>query len=102
MCGCMLMHATMNHEEEHHPVSQSAPALTANVISASSLRPCSHCNFPLQRGFAFCPNCGMPAPVAQAQVSLRIAECRACGQKVDPGWKACAYCGAPLGELQAA
>lgn len=93
MCGCMLMHATMNHEEEHHPVSQSASGPTTNVSSASSARPCSHCNFPLQQGFAFCPNCGM---------SLRIAECGACGQQVDPGWKTCAYCGAPLGELEAA
>ena len=91
MCGCMLMHAAMNHQEQHHPASQSAPAPTFGVPSASSARQCSHCSFPLQESFAFCPNCG---------TSLRAAECRACAQKVDPGWKACAYCGAPLGELQ--
>ena len=93
MCGCMLMHAAMNHEEQHHPASQSAPVPTANASSASSVRQCSHCSFPLQRSFAFCPNCGM---------SLQTAECEACGQKVDPGWKACAHRGAPLGELQTA
>jgi len=93
MCGCMLMHAAMNHEEQHHLASQSAPAPTANASSASSVRQCSHCSFPLQRSFAFCPNCG---------ANLRMAECSACGQKVDSSWKACAHCGAPLGEAQAA
>lgn len=102
MCGCMLMHAAMNHEEQHHPASPSAPAPTVNVSSASRVRPCSHCSFPLQQSFAFCPNCGLPAPVAQAQVSLRMTECTACGQKVDPSWKACAHCGAPHSEAQVA
>ena len=93
MCGCMLMHATMNHQEEHHPIPQPASPSTANVLSAPGTQQCSHCSFPLQQSFAFCPNCGM---------SLRMAECSACGQKVDPSWKACAYCGAPLRETQAA
>ena len=93
MCGCMLMHATMNHEEQHHPVSQPTSAPTANALSAPGVRQCPHCDFPLQRGFAFCPNCGM---------SLRTTECSACGQKVDPSWKTCAYCGSPLRETQAA
>lgn len=97
MCGCMLMHAAMDHEEQHHPASQAAFA-----PSVSSVRRCSHCSFPLRQAFAFCPNCGMPARAAQAQASLRTAECEACGQQVDPSWKACAHCGAPLGEAQAA
>jgi len=90
MCGCMLMHAMMNHEG-HQPSPQSKAAPAANTISASSGQKCTHCGFPLQQGFAFCPECGM---------SLRTAECPACGQKVDPGWRACAYCGSPLGEVQ--
>ncbi len=91
MCGCMLMHATMNHEEQRHPALQPASAPMANVLSAPGARQCPHCNFPLQQGFAFCPNCGL---------SLRTAECEACGQKVEPRWKACAYCGSPLGQVE--
>lgn len=86
MCGCMLMHATMNHEEHEHP-SPAQPASAA----AHGERPCAHCGFRLQPGFAFCPNCGM---------DLKTAACPACGQKVDPAWGACAYCGSPLGETQ--
>jgi predicted amidophosphoribosyltransferase len=90
MCGCMLMHAMMNHEEHQH-TSPSAPAPAGNVVSDTSGRQCAHCGFPLGQGFAFCPNCGM---------SLKTTECSACGQKVDPNWSACAYCGSPLGEVE--
>jgi len=90
MCGCMLMHATMNHQD-HQPANQSASVPAANAMPAASGQRCVHCGFPLQQGFAFCPNCGM---------SLRTAECPACGQKVDPTWSSCAYCGSPLGEVQ--
>jgi len=82
MCGCMLMHATMNHEEHQH---SSQPVPSANVNK------CSHCGFPLGQGFSFCPNCGM---------SLRTLKCDACGQKVDVSWSACAYCGSPLGDAE--
>lgn len=85
MCGCMLMHATMNHDEHQHA---SQPGNTPAVAAASTYK-CAHCDFPLQQGYAFCPNCGM---------SLRTTKCPACGQKVDPSWAACAYCGLPLGE----
>ncbi|MBI2331897.1 MAG: zinc ribbon domain-containing protein [Chloroflexi bacterium] len=81
MCGCMLMHAMMNHEgHSASPQPGGAPG-----------RQCEHCGFPLQQGYAFCPSCGM---------NLRAADCPACGQKVDPAWKTCAYCGSPLGEAQ--
>jgi hypothetical protein len=86
MCGCMLMHATMNHEG-HQPASQSGTV----PVTAAADGQCAHCGFQLQQGYAFCPNCGM---------SLRTAECSACGQKVDSSWKTCAYCGSPLGEAQ--
>jgi uncharacterized OB-fold protein len=90
MCGCMLIHAAMDHEGHQTP-TQPASAPQPNVISASSGRQCAHCGFPLGQGFSFCPNCGM---------SLKMAECPACGQKVDPAWSACAYCGSPLGEAE--
>jgi predicted amidophosphoribosyltransferase len=86
MCGCMLMHATMNHDE-HQPASTPQ----ANVMPAANGQNCAHCGFPLGQGFAFCPNCGM---------NLKTSECPACGQKVDPAWSACAYCGSPLGEVE--
>ena len=91
MCGCMLMHAAMDHEG-HQTAAQpaSVPAQRANAMPASSGRRCAHCDFPLGQGFAFCPNCGM---------SLKTAECSACGQKVDSNWSACAYCGSPLGQI---
>lgn len=88
MCGCMLMHTMMNHEE-HQPVTPSTSG--ANSMAAPSRQHCIHCGFPLQQGFAFCPGCGM---------SIKTTECPACGKKVDPAWKACAYCGSPLGEVQ--
>lgn len=87
MCGCMSMHATMNHEGyQPTPQSGSVPIVAA---SASNYK-CAHCGFPLQAGYAFCPSCGM---------NLRSAKCPACGQKVDPSWATCAYCGSPLGEI---
>jgi RNA polymerase subunit RPABC4/transcription elongation factor Spt4 len=89
MCGCMLMHATMNHNG-HQPASQTGIAPVATVPAAAD-RQCAHCGFQLEPGYAFCPHCGM---------SLRAAECSACGQKVDSSWKTCAYCGSPLGEAQ--
>ena len=85
MCGCMLMHATMNHEG-HQPASQSG-AVPVSTVPVASARKCIHCGYSLQQGYAFCPNCGM---------SLQAAKCSACGQKLDPSWKACAYCGSPL------
>jgi len=88
MCGCMMMHATMDHQE-HQPGAQTEPGI--NTMQMSDQRHCAHCGFPVQQGFAFCPGCGM---------SLRTAECPACGQKVAPGWRACAFCGSPLGEAQ--
>ena len=90
MCGCMLMHATMNHQD-HQPDTRSVSVPAANAIPATNGQRCTHCDFPLRQGFAFCPGCGM---------SLLTAECPACGQKVDPGWRTCAYCGSPLGEVQ--
>lgn len=89
MCGCMLMHAVMDHEG-HQTSTQPASVPQANVMPASSGRQCAHCDFPLGQGFAFCPNCGM---------NLKTLECSACGQKVDPNWSACACCGSPLGEV---
>ncbi|MEW6030293.1 MAG: zinc ribbon domain-containing protein [Chloroflexota bacterium] len=80
----------MNHgEHQHAPQSGDAPV---KASPAASARQCAHCGFPLQAGYAFCPDCGM---------SLRTAECSACGQKIDPTWSVCAYCGSPLGEIQA-
>jgi len=84
MCGCMLMHATMNHEE-HQPAPQSGNVPFASALTSDYK--CAHCGFPLQAGYAFCPTCG---------VSLHTAKCSACGQKTDPSWKTCGYCGSPL------
>lgn len=90
MCGCMLMHAMMDHQE-HQTVIPAPNTPTSNTIPIISRNLCQHCGFPLQHDFAFCPGCGM---------DLRSAKCPACGQEVNPTWGACAYCGAPLGELQ--
>ncbi len=76
---CMAHMLTMDHGGQHQPAA-SAVATTG--------RTCSRCGFPLQAGFAFCPNCGM---------DLRAVSCPACGQAVDPTWKACPHCGAALG-----
>ena len=86
MCGCMLMHAAMDHEG-HQTSTQPASVSQPNVMPAVSGQKCTHCGFPLGQGLAFCPNCGM---------SLKTSECSACGQQVDLNWSACAYCGSPL------
>jgi predicted amidophosphoribosyltransferase len=88
MCGCMSMHATMNDEGHQSPAHQSGMRPVTPTVST---RPCAHCSFPLEAGYAFCPNCGM---------SLQTAKCPACGQKIEPSWSNCAYCGSPLGETQ--
>lgn len=91
MCGCMLMHSMMNHEEHQHS-SESKNAPNSNQIpAAANGAVCPHCGFSLGQGFAFCPNCGM---------SLKTVNCSACGQKVDPAWSTCAYCGSPLREIE--
>jgi len=90
MCGCMLMHAAMDHGE-HQSSAQPTSAPQASAMPAANGQRCVHCSFPLGQGFAFCPNCGM---------SLKTSECSACGQKVDPNWSACAYCGSPLGNIK--
>jgi predicted amidophosphoribosyltransferase len=88
MCGCMLMHAAMDHEEHgQHPSSGTAPM--HDSLRTWTGKTCGHCGFPLGSGFAFCPNCGM---------RLGAANCPACGQKVESSWKSCAYCGSPLGD----
>jgi RNA polymerase subunit RPABC4/transcription elongation factor Spt4 len=89
MCGCMLMHAVMDHGE-HQSSTQPTSAPRANVMPAFSGRQCVHCGFSLQQGFAFCPNCGM---------RLQETKCPACGQITDATWKTCAYCGSPLGQI---
>ena len=90
MCGCMLMHMGMDHSS-HQPANGPASMPQANGAPGSSGLQCTHCSFPLQPGFSFCPSCGM---------SLKTAACPACGQKVDPAWSACAHCGHPLGEAR--
>lgn len=76
---CMWM---MNHGQ--HGEHQSQGMAGAQVTGKA----CAHCGYPLEAGFAFCPNCGM---------SLRTATCPSCEQAVDPTWKACPFCGAALG-----
>jgi len=90
MCGCMLMHAAMNHEG-HQPASQPGSMPVAAAPERAG-RQCAHCGFPLQAAYAFCPSCGM---------RLNAEKCPACGQRVDSAWSSCAYCGSPLGEPQA-
>jgi len=90
MCGCMLLHAAMNHEGHQHSAPQSGASPSAPAAVSSTGRTCAHCGFPLQEGFAFCPNCG---------VSLQ-ARCPACGQTIEPQWSICAYCGLPLDNAQ--
>lgn len=87
MCGCMMMHAAMDHEEHgEHPWSGNAPV--HNSLQAATGKTCGHCGFPVGPGFTFCPNCGM---------RLKTENCPACGQRVENNWKSCAYCGSPLG-----
>lgn len=88
MCGCMLMHAMMNHQGHQADTLSDAGA---NTNPTSGRRQCIHCGFTLQPDFTFCPGCGM---------SVRTAVCPACGQKVDLDWRACAFCGSPLDEVQ--
>jgi RNA polymerase subunit RPABC4/transcription elongation factor Spt4 len=90
MCGCLLMHAAMDHSG-HQSAEQPMSPPHASVMPASGGERCSHCGFTVQQDFAFCPNCGM---------SFRTLECPACGRKVDRAWSGCAYCGSPLGETE--
>lgn len=76
---CMMCMMDHDHGGQHQPA-------TTVVVTAAG-RSCTHCGYPLQSGFAFCPNCGM---------SLRAGACPSCGQAVDPTWKACAFCGVQL------
>ncbi len=90
MCGCMLMHAGMNHDQDQHS-TRSMPQAGMAASPSTGGRSCRHCGFSLGRDFKYCPNCGM---------SLEFSKCPACGQKVEANWGACAYCGHPLGEAE--
>ena len=87
MCGCMLMHAGMDHDEHQH-ASQFPPTPRADEAPSSEAQKCAHCGFPIKSGFTFCPNCGL---------KLQETICTACGQNVEAGWNTCAHCGSPLG-----
>lgn len=92
MCGCMIMHAAhaaTSAGGHGHATPGSGNAPSPSSVQAAP-RTCSHCGFPLQENYAFCPGCGM---------SLQ-AKCPACGQKVEAAWRVCAYCGHPLGNAQ--
>lgn len=84
MCGCMLMHIGMHSAGHEGHTSQSKEAIPA--ARADGAMHCAHCGFPLEGGYAFCPNCGMAL----------TAQCPSCGRTIKAGWKTCAYCGASL------
>ena len=46
MCGCMLMHAMMDHQE-HQPGVQAASR--NNAMQMSGQQHCAHCGFPCNR-----------------------------------------------------
>jgi len=75
---CMWM---MNHGQ--HGTHQGQSIAGAQAAGKA----CTHCGYPVEPAFAFCPNCGM---------SLRTTTCPSCRQAVDPTWKACPYCGTAL------
>ena len=91
MCGCMLMHGSMENEEHSNSNPQTGVASTGKFMT-NSIGNCAQCSYPLQSGYIYCPNCGK---------SLQTAKCPACGQRTNGSWSACAYCGSPLGEKQA-
>ncbi len=45
-------------------------------------RSCPHCEYPIERNFISCPNCGR---------GLKTP-CRSCSKPLDPKWRACPYC----------
>jgi RNA polymerase subunit RPABC4/transcription elongation factor Spt4 len=57
------------------PIAKTAPSLT-----------CPSCQKPVEKDFAFCPNCG-----ARLQ-----PVCPSCGRPVEVGWKVCPHCGLKL------
>lgn len=55
MCGCMLLHATMDHSEQK-TVNQTAPR--ADAATGAGAQYCKHCGFRVDQEFSFCPGCG--------------------------------------------
>lgn len=91
MCGCMLMHAAMDHAG-HGAVGQTVPPPASQAVAGAALRTCAHCGASVQDDFAFCPACG---------AAQQAAACSSCGRKIEPAWTACPWCGAPLGQRTA-
>ena len=82
MCGCMLLHATMDHTRQQ-PVVQPKGGLDA--ASGAGAQRCKHCGFPVVQDFSFCPGCGYDAHQLQRcpnceydQLILPGAETRYC------------------------
>ena len=78
MCMMCMTHMMVDRGEQHRPVAS---------VGTATGRSCAHCNYPLQPGFTFCPNCGM---------NLHTTKCPSCRQAVEPTWKACPDCGTQL------
>ena len=90
MCGCMLMHAAMDHEG-HQASTQPAVCTTAQRHVCLQRTAMRSLWLPSWTGFCF---------LSELRHEFETAECPACGQKVDLTWSACAYCGSPLGEAE--
>ena len=84
MCGCMFVHATMDHPMQQ--LVPQPPAKADAAISAGTQR-CLRCGTPVAQDFTYCPGCG---------ARQKATPCPACGQKVELGWGACEYCGFPF------
>jgi RNA polymerase subunit RPABC4/transcription elongation factor Spt4 len=80
MWMCMIGH--------DHGETQQSHATSRTPVAEMT---CTHCGYPLQAAFAFCPNCG---------TSLRTASCWSCGRDVEATWKTCPYCRSELGVLE--
>jgi type IV pilus assembly protein PilB len=46
-------------------------------------RCCTHCLFPLEHFYLYCPQCARPL----------VQQCRGCGKRLQKNWRVCPYCG---------
>lgn len=70
--------------------------LKRQIDVLKGIRRCDRCGAELEKGAAFCSNCGVPVPKAPVVLPEGKVTCGSCGAAVTKGNRYCTACGKPI------